>query len=232
MNRTIATVLKLTALLAALSVLLSLSWWQYHRGRQKQALADVYAQALHAEPAPLTAALAATQTPRMQPVRAHGVYLADRQLLLDNQVHAEQPGFDAWTPLRSDDGALIIVDRGWIPLAQRDSVASPPSGPIDVRGFWRTLPAPALRLSADNCAAAAWPRVVEFPTAADLTCLLGEAPVAGVVDLDPQLPGGFVRDWTPNQGFPPERHFGYAAQWFALAVTLAVLSIRFMLKHR
>jgi len=231
MNRIVTMVLKLLALAIALSVLFTLSWWQYHRGRQKQVLAEVYAQALRAEPTLLTVAFAATQMPHTMPVRIHGTYIDDRQLLLDNQVHGQLPGFDVWTPLRGDDGALVFIDRGWIPLAQRDSVQPPPSGPVEVRGLWRTLPAPALRLGADNCSGTVWPRVVEFPTAADLRCLFGEAPVTGVVDLDPQAPDGFVRDWTPNQGFPPERHFMYAAQWSALAATLAFLSLRFMFKR-
>jgi surfeit locus 1 family protein len=45
-----------------------------------------------------------------------------------------------------------------------------------------------------------------------------------VLRLDPAQPYGFERDLglLPNT-LPPERHFGYALQWFALAATVAVV---------
>jgi len=40
--------------------------------------------------------------------------------------------------------------------------------------------------------------------------------------LDPAAPDGYRRNWRPSD-FGPERHIGYAFQWFALAVTLVIL---------
>ena len=48
---------------------------------------------------------------------------------------------------------------------------------------------------------------------------------------DSAEPDGFVRDWKPS-GLTPERHLGYAFQWFALALTLAVLVLVSFLKSR
>ena len=54
---------------------------------------------------------------------------------------------------------------------------------------------------------------------------------AGLMILDPALPLGYTRDLEllPNT-LPPERHLGYAVQWFGLALavllTAAVLSWR------
>ncbi len=39
--------------------------------------------------------------------------------------------------------------------------------------------------------------------------------------LDEGQPDGFVRDWRPP-GMTPEKHVGYAIQWFGLATTVAV----------
>src|SRR5690606_24718481 len=52
-----------------------------------------------------------------------------------------------------------------------------------------------------------------------------------VLRLDPDLPAGYARDLDllPNT-LPPERHLGYAVQWFALA--LAVLAIATLLSLR
>ena len=52
-----------------------------------------------------------------------------------------------------------------------------------------------------------------------------------VLRLDPRAPFGYARDLDvlPNT-LPPERHLGYAVQWFALA--LAVLATALVLTVR
>jgi surfeit locus 1 family protein len=37
--------------------------------------------------------------------------------------------------------------------------------------------------------------------------------------------------WRPAVGFGPERHLGYAIQWFALAIALLVIFISLSFKH-
>ncbi len=63
-------------------------------------------------------------------------------------------------------------------------------------------------------------------------CALGLSSLAPrVLKLDPDLPLGYARDLDilPNT-LPPERHIGYAVQWFGLAgavfVTALVLTWR------
>ena len=208
--------------LAAVAMLARLGFWQLARGHEKQALIDGYEQAMKATPTLLNRVSGARPPDRWTPVIIRGRYECDRQLLLDNQSQAEQAGYDVWTPLRSDDGALVIVDRGWIPRQPHPAPASPPPAPAEVRGLWRALPVPGLRLNADNCSPQGWPRIVEYPTAEDLRCLYGEVPLAGIVLLAPDANDGFVREWHPSPGFPPERHYAYALQWFALSLTLLI----------
>jgi cytochrome oxidase assembly protein ShyY1 len=93
-----------------------------------------------------------------------------------------------------------------------------------------------LRLGGAGCAAGQipqqWPRLVLYPTAAELQCFYGEPVLAGEVLLAPDLPGGYGRDWRINPpGFPPARHYAYAAQWFAFALTLLVLYLKLNLKR-
>ena len=45
-----------------------------------------------------------------------------------------------------------------------------------------------------------------------------------VLLLDKDQPGGFVREWNPVV-VGPERHVGYAVQWFALAAALVILYV-------
>ena len=43
--------------------------------------------------------------------------------------------------------------------------------------------------------------------------------------MDAAAPDGFVREWSPYLGIGPDRHRGYALQWFSLAAAVAVVWI-------
>ncbi len=38
------------------------------------------------------------------------------QFLLDNMTHAGRAGYEVLTPLLLDDGRVLLVNRGWLPL--------------------------------------------------------------------------------------------------------------------
>jgi surfeit locus 1 family protein len=218
---------------AGVAALSSLGSWQVHRAQAKQALLASYQSAAYQRALPLTASAASPASGQVVSATAQGHYLAQRQLLLDNQSHRGQPGYRVWTPLQLEGGGLIIVDRGWIPGHAAKSLPelSVSPAPRSVRGLWRDLPQPGLRLAgADAPASGKFPVVVQYPTAEQLWALLGQGGAAGILLLDPAEPDGFVRDWNPAAEFPPSRHYGYAVQWFALAATLVVIFVVVNLK--
>ena len=57
-----------------------------------------------------------------QPVSMRGVWLADRTILIDNRVHGGRPGYHVMTPLRLDDGEVVLVRRGWVAVGPDRSV--------------------------------------------------------------------------------------------------------------
>ena len=208
---------------AAVALFVTLGAWQLGRGAAKQALVASVADTS----APAERLSAATPPPReleLRRAQATGRYLAGRQLLQDGQSLRQRPGYHVWTPLQLADGAVVMVDRGWIPLDRAGFDGSAPAGEVTVRGFWRGLPQPGLRLGAPpSCAPApGYPATVLYPTAAELECLLGQAAMPGLLLLDADAPGGFAREWS-DFGFPPERHYGYAVQWLSLAVAALVI---------
>lgn len=218
----------------ALSALMSgLGVWQLQRGHDKQALLDRYARAAGQAPQPLAAqGPAAADTLSRVQVRGH--YEPERQLLLDNQGLDGRPGYHVWSALRADDGALIVVDRGWISREQGLSRSGLGLGdaPREVLGYWHVLPRPGLRLKVDNCAEAGWPRVVQYPTLDDLQCLYGEAVAPGLVLLDADAADGFARNWAGAPELNPAKHYGYAAQWFAFTATLIAIFLKLSLRRR
>ncbi len=217
-------------LLLAVAALAGLGCWQLRRGHEKATLITHYQNAQQDAPMVLSRTTAMAAPDHWMPVTVSGQFLGDRQLLLDNQSQGDAAGFDVWTPLQTDDGSLVMVDRGWLPHAKRAAVPAAPAGPIEIHGLWRDVPVPGFRFTVDNCSDQGWPRLVEYPTAADLLCLLKVAPLPGVVLQTSEARDGLVRDWHPAPGFPPERHYAYAVQWFGLSLTLLILSLRILLK--
>jgi len=211
--------------LALLALLISLGRWQLARAEQKRVLYAEFAAGSDATVS-LSGAGAGALT-RYQHVRASGHYSGEHQFLLDNMTLEERAGFRVLTPFVLDDGRTLLVDRGWIPLGQTRTdwpALTTSSGPREIRGRVDDLPVPGIRLAglATESAPGAWPRLVNYPERAELEAALGVPLYPRIVLLDSDQADGFTRAWAPP-GFPPVRHIGYAVQWFAMALALAVL---------
>ncbi|WP_022974864.1 SURF1 family protein [Nevskia ramosa] len=225
-----------TVLGCALTIRLGL--WQWHRGLAREALDAQYLSAGAQPPEALRIDSAVPDGADAVLAAASGEYDGARQILLDNQVHDRTPGYQVLTPIRLASGGIALINRGWVPQNPDRRVLPQlpvPAGPVTLSGLWRSLPQPALRLKTDNCAGAAqpWPRIVEYPTSDDLRCLYGADTAAGMLLLAPEAPDGYLREWSQgDRRFPPQRHYGYAAQWFAFAATLLVIFLKLNLKRR
>jgi surfeit locus 1 family protein len=146
-----------------------------------------------------------------------------------------KPGYRVLTPLRRGAaGRILLVDRGWVPLGatrQQTPTVAVDAGPRTVTGRLDVLPVPGLRVgNAQAPGETGWPRVLNFPTQADVEAALGQPVESRILLLDASSPDGYQRNWRPSVGFPSERHLGYAIQWFALAVTLIVIFVALSLE--
>jgi surfeit locus 1 family protein len=221
-----------TALL--LTAFVSLGYWQIDRYREKQAMVESFAAGSES-PVELAAQDVAA-LPRYQHVRVRGAYDPARQVLLDNMPSATgRPGYRVLTPLRRPGSdVLLMVDRGWVPLgATRDDLPDVSVRPDEreVSGKLDELPAPGLRLGdAAAPGSTSWPRVLNFPTRPELEAVLAAPVEPRVLLLDAGAADGFEREWRPAMRFGPERHLGYAIQWFALALTLTVIFVALSLR--
>jgi surfeit locus 1 family protein len=223
----------LTAL--GLAVFVSLGYWQLGRAQEKQARFDAFMSS--SDETILATGLSFDELARYQRVRLRGRYDATRQILLDNMPSAAgRPGYRVLTPLERADGrGWVLVDRGWVPLgATRDDVPDVAVGADEreLSGTLDELPIPGVRVGpAAAPGATSWPRVLLFPTEPDVESALGVEVESRIVLLDAGVPDGFERKWRPALGFGPERHLGYAVQWFAFALVTIVLFVALNLKR-
>jgi surfeit locus 1 family protein len=204
-----------------------LGFWQLDRAEQKEELLAQYAAGQRTQIA--ITSENADSLARYQRVSVTGRYDPAHQILLDNMPsHSGRPGFRVLTPLQSPAGWLL-VDRGWLPLgATRAELpdVSVSDGERNITGTMDALPRAGITLESSPIAATApWPRVLSFPKQADLEQQLGHKLIPGVLLLDSSHPDGYERIWEAHLGFKPERHIGYAVQWFALAGAAALIFI-------
>jgi surfeit locus 1 family protein len=211
-------------LLLLLPAFLGLGLWQLQRADSK---ATQFAAFRAKASSPALIGWPEDDPPRYSHVQLAGRFLPDQQFLLDNMTHEGRNGYHVLTPfVLSHEPRWLLVNRGWIP-ADADRAELPDVG---VAGHHRTvagqldlLPRPGLDLGPAPTGGA-WPQVVFFPDMAELAARL-EQPLLGYqLLLDADQAGGFVRQWGPRS-MAPEKHLGYAVQWFGFAVTLVVMYV-------
>jgi cytochrome oxidase assembly protein ShyY1 len=233
--------------LAACAGFASLGFWQLERGAWKARLLEAWSQAVVAEPRDYATVVGARGAlPRREdgadgaaalPLRVavDGRWDPATTLLLDNQRLDAAVGVLVFTRFLPVGGATpLLVNRGWLPLgADRlaPAVAPPAAGEVRLAGLLVAPPSPGLRLGD-----AAWtpgqpPALLPFLDL-DAVRAVGGPLFDGVLQLDADQADGFTRQWQalPNT-LPPEKHRGYAVQWFGLATAVAVIYLILALRR-
>ncbi|HEY5804981.1 MAG TPA: SURF1 family protein [Lysobacter sp.] len=223
----------LAVLTIALFVRLGL--WQMDRAAQKEQMLDAAAKVLERrDPQSLAIADDAARAHAYDWASGTGEFDARDVLLLDNQQRNGRAGVRAYRVFVPAYGGPLLVDLGWLPLAgDRKLPQVPrPQGTLELRGLLAPPPSTGLALGPglgrDH---EAW-----LMTRIDLAAIekatgLSVPLAPRVLRLDPEMKMGYERDLEllPNT-LPPEKHRGYAVQWFALA--LAVLATALILTFR
>lgn len=227
------------ATVVLLPLLVWLGFWQLERAELKEVLA-ARADAQRARaPAVLGAAgpdaTFEDESWDYRRVVATGRYLP-LHYLLDNRTHRGAAGYHVLSPLVFDEEGVrgVMVNRGWIPLGSSREVlpeTGVPSGTLEVRGRSRR-PGATFLLGEAGYRGDIWPRVVQSIDIGMMEETLRVDLLPFVIELDRGDPHGFEREWRPHGGLTPHRHRAYALQWFALALTLAIIYVVVNLRRR
>ena len=204
-----------------LPLLLGLGVWQLDRAEQKKRMLAAW----QGEDSRQTwSRLTRAQQRPGQPVTVTGRY-GEASWLLDNRTRNGQAGYEVLTVFRPTEGRPLVVNRGWLPApARRDRLpeVQTPEQQVTLNGRLAEYPQPPVLsdLAEDS---AVWPRRVQALPPERVAEHI-ERPPALIVQLhDGQQPGGFEPAAAPDL-MGPQTHYGYAAQWFALALALVVLT--------
>ena len=221
-----------TAAAAALFVLLSgLGFWQLDRaaGKEERQAAFEAGRAVTVDETALGG------PPReFARVDMKGRYDPSHEFLQDNRTYQGQPGYFVLTPFRTADRGAVLVNRGWVPAVPDRTVLpdiGAPGGEQRLRGTVRFPREDLFVLGDTGYGAPGWPRVVQRVEIDSMQRSLGYPLAAWLVALDPDAPHGYVREWKAAPGLTPDRHRGYAFQWFGLATALFVIWVVVNLKR-
>lgn len=205
-------------------LLFKLGIWQLHRAHFKEALQQRMATRSEKGTEDLDALMKLGRDVADYHVRLQGRFLNQYNFLLDNQLHDETPGYDVITPLLTQ-GRIVLVNRGWIPQG-RSRAQFPPipaaTGEQTLEGVAHVPNPKNFVLKEDDYSQVSWPFLIQ-KIDLEKTAPLFDYPITPfVLRLNPDKTSGFVRDWHSNF-MGPERHYGYALQWFSLFAALIII---------
>lgn len=214
------------ASLIALATLLSLGVWQLERKAWKEDLIARIVRQTRAEPvAPPAVESWDPARDEFRHVQVSGRFLNDQETLVHGLAAGETPGralqgYYVLTPLRRDDGSIVLINRGFVPTelkAQGDRRDGLIEGPTRVTGILRASEARGLFVPEPDPSRGEWFNrdVSGIAAARGLSAVAPYLIEADAVPSQTTWPrGGQLRVDLPNN------HLQYAFTWFGLAACL------------
>ena len=216
------------AALVALAILLGLGTWQLQRMAWKADLIGRIEARAFGPPGTIApeSAWATWQAgaDEFRRVQVTGTFLHRHESpvhgLAPGERGAPAQGFYLFTPLRLPDGAVVFVNRGFVPTELRDPAARPqsrPEGEVTVTGLVRA-PEEHGWFHPDNAPQANRWFTRDHRAMAAARDLARVAPF--YVEADgASNPGGWPRGGQTRLSLP-NNHLQYALTWYAIAATL------------
>lgn len=214
------------ASLVALSILIGLGIWQVERKAWKEDLIARIVSESRAEPvAPPAATAWDPARDEFHHVRMKGHFLNDKETLVHGLAPGETPGralqgYYVITPFIRDDGATVLVNRGFVPTelkAQGDRASGLIEGETTVTGILRASEPRTMFVPAPDPVRGEWfnrdvPGIAAARGLGEVAPYLVEADAVAGQTTWPR--GGQLRVDLPNN------HLQYAFTWFGIAACL------------
>ena len=148
------------------------------------------------------------------PVLLDGYFEPEILFLLDNQPNKGQLGYKVYQVFNHEPYTLL-VNLGWV-LGSRDRNTlpdvTPITGPMKLTGNIRFIDV-GVMLAEQNFGQFDWPLRVQQIEIDKFSGLINKQLLPFAVFLDKTEQIGYEKNWQPVV-MPPEKHWGYAFQWF------------------
>ena len=217
----------LTFLLLLLLVL-SLGVWQIDRGYNKKELENTFLER-QSQPVKEIKYNAFLESDLYRNVVLEGKYL-EKIFFLDNRIHNGKPGLKVFSPFETTNNNLVLVSRGWIELEDRSKLPliNTTKNVLKIQGVLRPESQDFV-LKNEEMNNRNNPILLQTVNLSELSNFLGKPLSPYILELSELSESAFVKTWQPIN-LSSFRHFGYAVQWFGLAVVLIVGYVFFLRK--
>lgn len=208
-----------------------LGFWQLARADEKKQLLS--SQQHQVKQKPIQWGSKDALPVQYQSVKVRGHYMPVT-LLLDNQHHQHQFGYDVLSPLVVEKGKVILIDRGFVPAGPSRDDLPPITSPQGEQALAGQAYFPSEKhwslgnifdKKRSNVA------IIELFDARIVGQFLHKSVYPFIIRLRSDEDNGFVREW-PVVAMSPDRHLGYAVQWFAMAFVVLMLYTILNIKKR
>ncbi len=206
-----------------LPLLLRLGYWQLERAEEKQQLLTVYQQQRNL-PAQKFSLSSTKKIADYQSIVLEGEYLHQYYWLLDNKPRSGKVGYEVIMPLKVE-GGIVLINRGWV-VAPRLRGELPeittPTETVKIQGYFYQASKNAIFVNTESDWLEQWPKRVLQLSVATAEQNINSAIYEKILRISSHSDGAFITDW-PVINTLPEKHQGYAVQWFAMAIALLLL---------
>ena len=217
----------LTFLLLLLLVL-SLGVWQIDRGYNKKELENTFLER-QSQPVKEIKYNEFLESDLYRNVVLEGKYL-EKIFFLDNRIHNGKPGLKVFSPFETTNNNLVLVSRGWIELEDRSKLptVNTTKNVLKLQGVLRPESQDFV-LENEEMNNKNNPILLQTVNLSELSNFLGKPLSPYILELSELSESAFVKTWQPIN-LSSFRHFGYAVQWFGLAIVLIVGYVFFLRK--
>lgn len=221
--------------LLLLLLLVALGFWQLSRADAKAQLMQRFDANSSQPELELNRAVSTARSLEYRWASAEGEYLDRPRILLNNQVDQGRIGFHLLRLFRlAESDSYLLINQGWVPATTvgRPADAAPPAqvDPGMVQGMLVPVPRVGLRLGELRYQADIPVLEVPYLDIAWLGRILEVELQPFVLLQHPQLIDRYKQQ-RADAWLNPERHRGYALQWFSLALALLVIYLGTNLKR-
>ncbi len=226
---------KMTLFTVLLSPLLfSLGQWQLEREQEKIQLQSEFDNRALAAEINIDEVERTREDLAFLKVKARGEFQNEQIFLLDNKIYEGRVGYELINPFLTTNGTILLINRGWIALGEsREQLPEVNllEASVEIQGtIYVPLEEPFLLSSIEETQHASGPIVIQSIDIEFLQEQLEKEVFPYTIRLASGSPGLEQANWqTVNMA--PEKHRGYAVQWFAMLFALIAMYIYFGFKN-
>lgn len=214
--------------IAAFLTLISLGSWQLYRLQWKNNLIKTVTEEMAKDPILMPGEEQSLASLTYRRVLLRGSFLNDHELFRYQQNQGKQ-GYEIVTPFKRDNGQIVMVNRGWIPLEKRDPNRRPGSeieGETNIEGVIAEKEVPGTFTPDNSIKDNVWFWIdldaIHAMTGFDLQPVI-------IHEIGQNTPGQYPIKLGTELKFRND-HLNYAIIWFSLAIICVIIYYLYHLK--